>query len=81
MATNIYTIGEHTYSRHKRQGAPTKPDALKRRNLVAIRLTDAEYAEYKMAKSRSFLSPSEFGALVIALGIGQLFVTDNCSKK
>lgn len=80
MASVTYEVNGTKYRRVVKQGAPMKDESLLRRNPVMIRLTDGELEQYETAKQKSFLSPSEFGALALHLGITQLFVTDNCSK-
>ena len=80
MASVIHTVGQYTYKRMVKQGAPQKTESQLRRHPVMVRLTDAEFERYLAAKRKTFLRASEFAALVMDAGIEQLFVTDNCSK-
>jgi hypothetical protein len=78
MATSTYTIGDQEYTRATKQGPPFKLPEQKRENILVIRLTDDEMKEYKKEQARRSMRPSEFGSLVLFLGIRELSVTDNC---
>ena len=80
MASKTYTIGQYTYRREVKQGAPAKPPELRREHIVHVRMNDAAYTTFCSAWEKTSMSASAFAELMIGTGIIHLFDSDNCSK-
>jgi hypothetical protein len=82
MAANTYTQQyadgtSEKMHRIKKQGAPNKPDSLRRTKTIIAHVTESEYRKFIEMKQRWFLSASNFASLVISVGINEISESNN----
>jgi hypothetical protein len=83
MASTYHTIGNIRYRRAVKQGAPKKPNELKRNRRVMIYTTKQAEQRFIEMQNRCNMSKSAFGDMVLFYGleaISKLFDSNNCSK-